>query len=198
MSGKNIIPHFHNITKEGRNKLLGNSSFAVWFTGLSGSGKSTLAGKLEELLYEKGILTYLLDGDNIRSGINKDLGFSEQERNENIRRIGEVTKILVDSGVVVLTALISPFKEDRKTVRSLLGEKNFIEVYVKCPVEVCEKRDPKGLYKKARAGEIKKFTGIDSAYEEPENPEIIIDTNNSSVEDSVNRLIDLIGPKLYL
>ncbi len=196
MTDTYIIPHEHSITKKDRNRLLNNKSFVIWFTGLSGSGKSTLAGNLEKKLFENGILTYLLDGDNIRTGLNKDLGFDEAGRNENIRRIGEVAKLIVDAGVIVLTAFISPFRNDRDTVRNLLGENEFIEVYVRCPLDVCEQRDVKGLYSKARAGEIKNFTGINSPYEEPDNPEIIIDTSELTMENSVNKLYTFIESKL--
>ncbi|MDQ3019859.1 MAG: adenylyl-sulfate kinase [Bacteroidota bacterium] len=191
-----IIPHKHSITKKDRNKLLNNKSFIIWFTGLSGSGKSTLANNLEKKLYENGILTYILDGDNIRFGLNKDLGFDEAGRNENIRRIGEVAKLMVDAGIVVLTAFISPIREDRNTVRKLLNKNEFIEVFVKCPLNICEERDVKGLYSKARTGEIKNFTGIDSPYEEPENPELIIDTADNTLEDSVTILYNFIDSKL--
>lgn len=198
MSGSNIIPHSTTITKEDRNNLLGNKSFVIWFTGLSGSGKSTLANKLEEKLSRKKILTYLLDGDNIRMGLNNDLGFDETGRKENIRRIGEVSRLMVDSGVVVLTAFISPFRQDRDSVRKLLKPGEFIEVYVKCPLNICEERDVKGLYSKARTGEIKNFTGIDSPYEEPVNPEITIDSGKNSIEESIDKLLKFLEPKLSL
>lgn len=198
MINSDIIPQIHSTKKKDRNKLLGNRSFVVWFTGLSGSGKSTLANNLETKLYNEGILTYILDGDNIRHGLNKDLGFSEDDRKENIRRIGEVSKLMIDSGIIVLTAFISPFREDRNTVRELLGDNEFLEIYVKCPVEICEKRDVKGLYKKARNGEIKQFTGIDSPYEAPENPEYIIDTQNTSLEKSAEDLYKFIKKKLSI
>lgn len=168
----------------------------IWFTGLSGSGKSTLANFLEQKLYSKGILTYVLDGDNIRTGLNKDLDFSDEGRKENIRRIGEVAKLMTDAGIVVLTAFISPFREDRKTVRELMDKNDFIEIYVKCDLSVCEERDVKGLYSKARAGEIKDFTGIDSPYEEPENPEFVVDTTKSSVEESVERIYQYLEARL--
>ncbi len=191
-----IIPQIHKINREDRNKLTGNSSFVIWFTGLSGSGKSTLANFLEQKLHNKGILTYILDGDNIRFGLNKDLDFSDEGRKENIRRIGEVAKLMTDAGIVVLTAFISPFREDRKTVRELMNENDFIEIYVKCDLSVCEERDVKGLYSKARAGEIKDFTGIDSPYEEPEDPEFVIDTTESTIEESVERIYDFIITRL--
>jgi adenylylsulfate kinase len=182
MAAGNITPHHHKITKQLRSELLGQKPMLLWFTGLSGSGKSTIAGKLEELLYEQGFATYLLDGDNIRHGLNKDLGFTNDDRTENIRRIGEVAKFFLDAGIIVLTAFISPFETDRNAVRSLVGKDEFVEIYVKCPIEVAEQRDTKGLYKKARAGELKDFTGIDSKYEEPSNPEIEIRSDETSTE----------------
>ena len=191
-----VFPQIHKINKEDRNKLAGNRSFVIWFTGLSGSGKSTLANFLEQKLYENGIQTYILDGDNIRFGLNKDLDFSDEGRKENIRRIGEVAKLMTDAGIVVLTAFISPFREDRKTVRQLLDKNDFIEIYVKCDLNVCEERDVKGLYSKARAGEIKDFTGIDSPYEEPENPEFVIDTTENSIEESVDRIYTYLESRL--
>jgi adenylylsulfate kinase len=198
MSSSDIIPQIHNTSKKDRNKLLGNRSLVIWFTGLSGSGKSTLANGLEQKLHENNILTYILDGDNIRHGLNKDLDFTENSRKENIRRIGEVARLMVDSGIVVLTAFISPFREDRKIVRELLGENEFVEVFVKCPLEKCEERDVKGLYGKARSGKLKNFTGIDSPYEEPENPELIIDTGSENIEDSVGKLYNFIEKKISL
>jgi len=173
----NVVWHEQAILKEDRRKQNGHNSFVLWFTGLSGSGKSTLANALAARLYNDGVRNYVLDGDNVRHGLNKDLGFSEEDRTENIRRIGEVAKLFVDSGQVVLTAFISPFQEDRKLVRDLLEDKEFIEVYVKCPIETCEERDPKGLYEKARQGIIKDFTGISSPYEEPESPEITVESH---------------------
>lgn len=196
MTGKNIIPHDLTISKKDRNKLLGNRSFVIWFTGLSGSGKSTLANETEKILNKKGYLTYILDGDNVRGGLNSNLTFSEEDRKENIRRIGEVAKLMVDAGIIVITAFISPFREDRDAVRKLLDDEEFIEVYLKIPVEKCEERDVKGLYKKARDGEIKDFTGINSPYEIPENPEIIIDTAEKTAEESVNILLNKIEPIL--
>jgi len=191
-----VIPQIHKINREDRNKLTGNSSFVIWFTGLSGSGKSTLANFLEQKLYNNGILTYILDGDNIRFGLNKDLDFSDEGRKENIRRIGEVAKLMTDAGIVVVTAFISPFREDRKTVRELMNKNDFIEIYVKCDLKVCEERDVKGLYSKARAGEIKDFTGIDSPYEEPENPEFVIDTTENTIEESVDKIFGFIETRL--
>jgi len=160
----------------------------LWFTGLSAAGKSTLAHAVHELLFREGWHTYVLDGDNVRHGLNGDLGFSDEDRRENIRRIGEVGKLFVDAGVVVLAAFISPFREDRDRVRALLEPGEFIEVYVKCDIELCEKRDPKGLYQKARTGEIPQFTGISSPYEEPLSPEMVIDTGELSIDDSVAKI----------
>lgn len=196
MTGKNIIPQNLTISKKDRNKLLGNRSFVIWFTGLSGSGKSTLANETEKILNKKGYLTYILDGDNIRGGLNRNLTFSEEDRKENIRRIGEVAKLMVDAGIIVITAFISPFREDRDAVRKLLDEGEFIEVYLNTPVEKCEERDVKGLYKKAREGEIKDFTGINSPYEVPLNPEVIINTAENTAEESVNVLLKKLEPIL--
>ncbi|RMA93319.1 adenylyl-sulfate kinase [Hydrogenothermus marinus] len=190
-----IIPHKGNITKEDRQRQKGHKSAILWFTGLSGSGKSTLAHAVEEKLFERGINTYVLDGDNIRTGLNKDLGFSAEDREENIRRIGEVAKLFVDAGIITLTAFISPYRKDRNFVRNLVEEDEFIEIYVKCPLEVCEQRDVKGLYKKARQGIIKNFTGIDDPYEEPENPEIVVETDKMSLEESVKKIIDYLENK---
>lgn len=198
MSDLNIFTQIHEITKTDRNNLTGNNSFVIWFTGLSGSGKSTLANNLEKKLISDGILTYILDGDNIRSGLNKDLDFSETGRVENIRRIGEVSKLMTDAGIVVLTAFISPFKEDRNTVRGLLRNGEFMEVYVKCDLNTCETRDVKGLYSKARDGKIKNFTGIDSPYEEPENPEITVDTSDMNINECIEKIYEYIKPKLKL
>lgn len=195
---KHITPYVGRITREDREKLKGHRSFILWFTGLSGSGKSTLAHRVEEKLFEMGIHTYVLDGDNIRSGLNRDLGFSEEDRRENIRRIGEVAKLFVDAGIVVLTAFISPYRRDRAFVRNLVEEGDFIEVYVKCPIDVCEKRDPKGLYKKAKAGVIKNFTGIDAPYEEPLNPELVVETDKQSIEECVNTIIDFLIENSYI
>ncbi|MEQ9007856.1 MAG: adenylyl-sulfate kinase, partial [Ekhidna sp.] len=187
---ENIIPHSHEITRKDRISKNGHLPKVLWFTGLSGSGKSTLASALETHFHNLGFNTYILDGDNIRSGLNSDLDFSDESRTENIRRISEVAKLFVDAGVIVLTAFISPFKSDRKTARDLIGDENFIEVHVDCPLEVCEQRDVKGLYKKARAGEIKHFTGIDSPFEEPENPDIKVDSANESLDDCLKKLIE--------
>lgn len=179
---ENIVWHHHNVTHEDRCQQKSQKPCVLWFTGLSGSGKSTVANAVEALLFENGNHSYLLDGDNVRHGLNKDLSFSEQDRVENIRRIGEVTKLFTDSGLIVLSAFISPFKADRQQVRDLLEEGQFVEVFVDTPLEICEQRDPKGLYKKARAGDIKNFTGLDSPYEAPQQPEIHLKTDEHSVD----------------
>ncbi|MGH0595236.1 adenylyl-sulfate kinase [Bacillus pretiosus] len=185
----NITWHTASVSKDERRVKSGHHSFVVWFTGLSASGKSTVANAVARKLFEKNIGNYVLDGDNIRHGLNKDLGFSESDRMENIRRIGEVAKLFVDQGTVVLTAFISPFRVDRKQVRDLLAVDEFIEVFVKCPIEECEKRDPKGLYKKARKGDIKEFTGVDSPYEEPEQAELIVETHKYSIEECAEQIV---------
>ena len=186
----NIIPHQHKVDKQARQTLLKNKSLLVWFTGLSGSGKSTLANLLEQKLYEKGLHTHILDGDNVRAGLNKDLDFSEQGRKENIRRIGEVAKLMVDAGLIVISAFISPFREDRAFVRNLLEDGEFIEVFVDCPLEICEQRDVKGLYQKAREGKIKNFTGIDSPFEVPKAAEVTVQTHKQSAEECVEQIMN--------
>jgi len=191
----NITWHDTTITKQDRHAQNGHGSCVLWFTGLSGSGKSTIANAVSNELFRQGINEYVLDGDNIRHGLNKDLGFSEYDRTENIRRIGEVAKLFVDSGKVVTTAFISPFRSDRDKVREIFAENEFIEVFVNCPLEECERRDPKKLYAKARAGEIKDFTGIDSPYEAPEHPEITIPSNEVSVEEAVQLVLAYLQDK---
>lgn len=193
---ENIVRHTYNITQVERNRLNGHESFAVWFTGLSGSGKSTIANQLEKVLHRSKVHTYSLDGDNIRSGLNNDLGFSEGDRHENIRRIAEVTKLFVDAGVVAISAFISPTKTDRALAKEIIGEDRFIEVFVNTPLEVCEARDVKGLYKKARAGEIKDFTGISAPYEPPETADIEIRTEEEPLEDSVQKIVSFLNKKL--
>lgn len=189
MTNKNLFHHKSRILLSDRERLNSHNSACLWFTGLSGSGKSTLAVETEFKLYQLGIHTFILDGDNIRLGLNKDLEFSDEDRKENIRRIGEVAKLFVDAGLIVLTAFISPFKEDRNSVRKLLPKNKFIEIYVECDLETCEKRDPKGLYKKVRMGQIKNFTGISSAYEKPESPEIYINNGKGT---NINKNVDII------
>lgn len=193
-----IIPHKHQLGRDDRRRLQGHNSFAIWFTGLSGSGKSTLASALEKRLYQRGLRTFILDGDNIRSGLNKDLDFSEESRRENIRRIGEVAKLMIDAGCIVLSAFISPFRQEREMVKSMVGEENYVEVFVNCPLEECEKRDVKGLYAKARAGEISNFTGISSPFEAPENPDVKVPTHQLSLEEGVERIIAAIEHKLRI
>jgi adenylylsulfate kinase len=193
-----IYPITTRVSKSEREKLLTQCAKLIWFTGLSGSGKSTLAVQLEAQLFERGFKTYLLDGDNIRAGLNKDLNFSDEARVENIRRIGEVSKLMLDSGIVVLSAFISPFNADRDQVRQIVGSDNYVEVFVDTPIEICEQRDVKGLYRKARAGEIKNFTGIDSPYERPENPDVVVHTDRMSVEDSLDLLLNFVLPGITL
>jgi len=194
----NIVWHEASITKEERRTQNKHQSFILWFTGLSASGKSSVANAFARRLFERGNQAFVLDGDNVRHGLNKDLGFDEAGRKENIRRIGEVSKLFVENGQIVLTAFISPYREDRQVVRELVEAGEFIEVYVKCSVETCEKRDPKGLYKKARNAEIPNFTGISAPYEEPENPEIILDTELHSIEECVDQLTDILTSKGYI
>lgn len=193
---ENIIPHDHAIKLSDRIKKQGYSPKLLWFTGLSGSGKSTLASAFETYLFNNHFNTYILDGDNVRAGLNKDLDFTDVSRVENIRRIAEVSKLFVDAGLVVLTAFISPFQQDRQQAKELVGEENFIEIFVDTPLEICEQRDVKGLYAKARAGKIPNFTGIDSPFERPEFPDVHIETAGKSVEQSLNELIEQIIPKL--
>ena len=185
----NIVWHQGAVTRDDREKMNGHKGCTVWLTGLSGSGKSTIAVDLEKRLWERGVRAYILDGDNIRHGLNKNLGFSPDDRTENIRRIGEVAKLFTEAGIVALTAFISPYRADRDQVRALMKPGDFVEVHVDCPVEVCEQRDVKGLYKKARAGEIKEFTGISAPYEAPERAELTIDTAGQSVETSARQIL---------
>lgn len=185
MKSSNVIYHQATVTRQRRNKLNGHRSVVLWFTGLSGSGKSTLAHALEEKLFQKGCRTFVLDGDNVRHGLNSNLDFSESDRTENIRRISEVSKLMLESGLIVMTAFISPFNKDRNEAKRLISNDDFIEIYCKASLETCEARDVKGLYKKARAGKIKNYTGIDSPYEVPENPDLIIDTDNETLDNAV-------------
>lgn len=193
----NVVWHRTTVTRERRQQLNKHHSALLWFTGLSGSGKSTLAQATEESLYQLGYHTFILDGDNVRHGLCADLGFSDKDREENIRRVGEMAKLFVEAGIIVLTAFISPFFSDRARVRRLVGE-DFIEIHCNCPLEVCEQRDVKGLYRRARAGEIKDFTGISSPYELPDTPELSIDTANRSVESCVEDILEyLIEHHIY-
>ena len=193
-----IYPIKTKVSADERQRLMNQKPKLLWFTGLSGSGKSTLAVQLEASLHAQGFKTYLLDGDNIRSGLNKDLSFTDDARVENIRRISEVCKLFLDAGVVLLSAFISPFQADREQVRSIVGKENYFEVFVNAPLEVCEQRDVKGLYKKARAGEVKNFTGIDSPYEAPENPDVHIPTHQLEIEQSIEKLLNVIQPRITL
>ena len=192
MKSSNIIYHQASVTRQRRNKLNNHRSIVLWFTGLSGSGKSTLAHALEEKLFQKGCRTFVLDGDNVRHGLNSNLGFSEEGRTENIRRISEVSKLMLESGLIVMTAFISPFSKDRNEARNLISNDDFIEIYCKASLEVCEARDVKGLYKLARAGEIKNYTGVDSPYEEPENPELTINTDRQTLDNSVSKILSFL------
>ncbi|RLD25565.1 MAG: adenylyl-sulfate kinase [Bacteroidetes bacterium] len=195
---KNIIPHSYNISLQDRRKENKHNSFLLWFTGLSGSGKSTIANSVEYKLHKLGVKTYALDGDNIRKGINEDLTFSPEDRKENIRRISEVSSLMIDAGLVVLAAFVSPYKKDRDNIKRIVKDVNFVEIYINTSVEECERRDVKGLYAKARAGEIKNMTGISAPYEAPENPDIEIKTEQESVEESAIKIIKYITPKLKL
>jgi adenylylsulfate kinase len=192
VKSNNIIYHQASVTRIRRNKLNDHRSVVLWFTGLSGSGKSTLAHSLEEKLFQRGCRTFVLDGDNVRHGLNSNLDFSDASRTENIRRISEVSKLMLESGLIVMTAFISPFKKDRYEAKKLISNNDFIEIYCKATLEICEARDVKGLYKRARAGEIKNYTGIDSPYEEPENPDLIVDTDNETLEDSVSKILNFL------
>ena len=185
----NITWHEATVTAEDREELLNQKGCVIWFTGLSGSGKSTLANAVEYVLHQQNHHTYVLDGDNVRHGLNKNLGFSPEDREENIRRIGEVAKLFADAGTIVMTAFISPYRDDRDTARELITEGRFVEVFVDCPLEVCEERDTKGLYKKARAGEIQEFTGISAPYEPPLAPEVTVNTAELSIEESAKTVV---------
>jgi adenylylsulfate kinase len=194
----NIVWHAHTVTRDERETKFGHRGCTVWMTGLSGSGKSTLANALDAALWERGIRSYVLDGDNIRHGLNKDLGFSPEDRTENIRRIGEVARLFTDAGIINTTAFISPYRADRDQARSVQKDGDFVEVYVRASVEACEQRDTKGLYAKARAGQIKEFTGISAPYEEPERPEVVVDTETQSVEESLAVILAYLQDKGYL
>ena len=190
METKNLYFHEHRVPRELKEERNNHKSRVLWFTGLSGSGKSTIANQTEKLLHDMGLHTYILDGDNVRMGLNKDLGFSPEDRTENIRRITEVAKLFADSGSIVLTAFISPYRADRDSAREIIGNKDFIEVFVSADISVCEERDPKGLYKKARAGEIKGFTGIDAPCEAPIDPEITIETDVYDIESCAKSVVN--------
>ncbi len=196
IQNKNLVYHPHKISKIERSKIKGHKPCIIWLTGLSGAGKSTIANALEERLNNMNIHTYLLDGDNIRYGLNKDLGFSKEDRKENIRRIAEVCRLLVDAGLIVITAFISPFRAERNFARSLVDKDEFIEVFIDTPIDICEQRDPKGLYKKAKNGEITEFTGISSPYEPPEKPEIHIKTNELSLKECIYKILEFCKGKV--
>lgn len=191
-NSNSIIWHHATVTRSRREELNAHKSVVLWFTGLSGSGKSTLAHALEEHLHRMECRTFVLDGDNVRHGLCGDLGFLEKDRVENIRRVGEVAKIFLEAGTITMTAFISPFRSDRKKVRALFSREDFLEIYCRCPLDVCETRDVKGLYQKARAGEVKNFTGISSPYEAPESPELIVDTDRLNLADSVEMVLNLL------
>ncbi|MBB6681564.1 adenylyl-sulfate kinase [Aequorivita sp. 609] len=193
---ENIIPHNFSVSQNERSDLKEQKPMLLWFTGLSGSGKSTLADALERALFQRNMHTYLLDGDNVRGGLNNNLTFSPEDRTENIRRIAEVANLMLDAGLIVLASFISPYREDREMVKRIVGYKNFIEVYVNTPIEICESRDVKGLYAKARAGEIKNFTGVDAPYEPPMAADIEIDTSQISVEDAVLLILNEIDDRV--
>ena len=190
---KNIVWHHATVTRVRRELLNGHKACVLWFTGLSGAGKSTLAHAVEEQLHRRGCRTFVLDGDNVRHGLSSNLGFSDQDRRENIRRIGETAKLMMEAGVIVMSAFISPFRADREVVRNLMPHGDFLEVYCKASLEICEARDVKGLYKKARSGEIKNYTGIDSPYEEPVSPELVVNTGQQDIETSVDQVLQLIS-----
>ncbi|OEL01157.1 adenylyl-sulfate kinase [Staphylococcus casei] len=194
----NITWHNSEVKKEERQHRNKHKSAVIWFTGLSGSGKSTVSVELEKALFNQQVNTYRLDGDNVRHGLNNNLGFAPEDRKENIRRIGEVSKLMVDAGLITVTAFISPYQEDRDAVRALLEDDEFIEIYTQCSLDECEARDPKGLYKKARSGEIPEFTGINAPYEAPSNPEIVLDTENNTVEESVRYIISYLKSHAYI
>ena len=194
----NVVWHHATVTRERREQQNGHKSVVLWFTGLSGSGKSTLAHAVEEQLHQAGCRTFVFDGDNVRHGLCGDLGFSVDDRKENIRRIGEMIKLFTETGVIALTAFISPFRVDRENVRKLVGKTHFIEIYCKCPIEVCEQRDIKGLYQKARKGLVKDFTGISSPYEEPENPDLVIDTSLHSLASCARTIADYTQQRISL
>jgi len=195
---ENISWHHGDVTRADRERVHNHRGATIWMTGLSGSGKSTLARALESALFERGCSVYVLDGDNIRHGLNRDLGFSPEDRKENIRRIGEVAKLFTDAGMFAVTAFISPYREDRDMVRALMGKQDFLEVYVECALDVCEARDPKGLYKKARAGQIPEFTGISAPYEAPAAPELTLRTDQLTVDQCIERLLAHLSAHGYL
>ena len=195
---ENTVWHHGNLSRELRNKQNHHKSFIIWFTGLSGSGKSTIAHAVEEQLFKQGFRTFVLDGDNVRHGLSSNLGFSEEDRKENIRRVGETAKLMLEAGIITLTAFISPYRQDRERVKIMMPPGDFIEIYCEATLETCERRDVKGYYKKARAGIIKNYTGIDSPYEIPDNPELTLNTDNQTLEESVQAVLALLKQKVIL
>ena len=195
---ENIIPHTFQVTRDDRSKKLNQNPCLIWYTGLSGSGKSTLANAVEKSLFDKGFLTYSLDGDNVRNGISNNLDFSAKDRSENIRRIGEVAKLMIDAGLIVSASFVSPFEKDRELVKDVIGKEYFIEIFVSTPLSECERRDVKGLYKKARRGEIPNFTGISSPFEKPKKPDFSIDTTSISISDASDKVLSIILKKIAI
>jgi len=195
MKNNHVVWHNSSVSRKDRARINGHKSGLVWFTGLSASGKSTIAHKVEKILFDKGIRTYVLDGDNVRHGLNADLGFSPEDRKENLHRIVEISKLFVDAGILVFGAFISPYSKDREYIRSRFEGDNYLEIYVKCCVQECEKGDPKGVYKKARAGIIKNYTGISAPYEEPENPDLLLNTEELDVDEAVQKVLHLLYEK---
>lgn len=198
MGSEHIVWHETLVNKHDRNRLNKHKSGVIWFTGLPSSGKSTIAHHLEKELFDRGIKTYVLDGDNVRHGINSNLGFSREDRKENLRRIAELSKLFVEAGIVVLAAFVSPYKEDRAFIKHIVGDGNFFEMYVQCSVDTCEKRDPKGHYKKAKEGIIKEYTGVSAPYEDPEDPDVVLDTEKLDVESSVNKILEFLDQKKFI
>jgi len=198
MKNEHVVWHETLVNRQERNRMNKHKSGVIWFTGLPASGKSTIAHHLEKDLFDRGIRSYVLDGDNVRHGINANLGFSRDDRKENLRRIGELSKLFVEAGIVVLAAFISPYREDREFVRNIVGEGSFFEVYVKCSIDTCEKRDPKGHYRKARAGVIKEYTGVSAPYEPPTKPEVTLDTEDQDVETCVNQVLEFLDQRKFI
>jgi len=197
-NNNNVVWHKVLVTRQMRESLNGHKSIALWFTGLPSSGKSTIAHVLEKMLHDMGLKTYTFDGDNVRHGLCSDLGFSPEDRAENLRRIGEMIKLFLDAGIIALAAFVSPLKEDREKVKKIVGKENFVEIYCRCPVEVCKLRDTKGMYKKAETGEIKYYTGVSAPYEEPENPDIVLDTHLFSIEECIEKVFNYIQDMILI
>lgn len=195
---ENVVPYEGFVSREDRNKAYGHKSGVIWFTGLPASGKSTIAHTLEKVLFDHGIKVYILDGDNIRRGLNADLGFSPDERRENLRRVSEVAKLFVDAGIILLAAFVSPYRKDREFIKEKIGKEDFIEVYVKCPVDICEKRDTKGMYLKAKSGIIKNYTGVSDLYEEPESPDLVVETDKLSIKEAVQKVLNYLREKGWI